>query len=240
MDAFRYAQFCPLARASEILGHRWVIPILRELLVGPQRFSDLRRRLPGLSSSMLADRLAGLEAQGVITRRVLDPPAASTVYELTADGRAVGPALTALTRWGLRFLSMPEPGDHVEPDWLLLAIEAFAAAGAVPERRFELRPRSGDREARLRVGGGAGGTRFLDLDDEAPVDATIEAPVVTTMLLMRGALPPEAAAARDDVRIEGDLAAVADLPSLFDFGDPQGGDPGTARPPSLPSKGTPT
>jgi DNA-binding HxlR family transcriptional regulator len=215
VDPFRYEQFCPLARATEILGHRWVMLILRELFVGPQRFSDLRRRLPGLSSSVLADRLAGLEEQGVVARQVLAPPAAATVYELTQDGRALEPALLALTRWGARFLNSPEPGDHVEPDWLGLAINAFARTGPTPGRRFELRPYSGDREAVLRVAGGPDGTSSIR--DDLPVDVSIQAPMIVLMGLMSGAIPPETVLAADDVQVEGNVETLSDLPALFEM-----------------------
>jgi DNA-binding HxlR family transcriptional regulator len=215
MDAFRYEQFCPLARATEILGHRWVMLILRELFVGPQRFSDLRRRLPGLSSSVLTDRLAGLEEQGVVARRELPPPAAASVYELTQDGRELEPALHALTRWGARFLGSPEPGDHVEPDWLGVAVDAFARTGPTPSHRFELRPYSGDRKAVLRVAGGPEGTHSID--DELPVDVSIQAPMIVMMGLMSGAISPEAALAADDVRVEGELETLSHLPDLFEM-----------------------
>jgi DNA-binding HxlR family transcriptional regulator len=215
MDAFRYEQFCPLARATEILGHRWVMLILRELFVGPQRFSDLRRRLPGLSSSVLTDRLVGLEEQGVVARRELPPPAAATVYQLTQDGRALEPALHALTRWGARFLGSPEPGDHVEPDWLGVAVDAFARTGPTPSHRFELRPYSGDRKAVLRVAGGPEGTHSID--DELPVDVSIQAPMIVMMGLMSGAISPEAALAADDVRVEGELETLSHLPDLFEM-----------------------
>jgi len=215
MDAFRYEQFCPLARATEILGHRWVMLILRELFVGPQRFSDLRRRLPGLSSSVLTDRLAGLEERGVVARRELPPPAAASVYELTQDGRELEPALHALTRWGARFLGSPEPGDHVEPDWLGVAVDAFARTGPTPSHRFELRPYSGDRKAVLRVAGGPEGTHSID--DELPVDVSIQAPMIVMMGLMSGAISPEAALAADDVRVEGELETLSHLPDLFEM-----------------------
>lgn len=215
MNPFRYEQFCPLARATEILGHRWVMLILRELFVGPQRFSDLRRRLPGLSSSVLADRLAGLEEQGVVGRRELAPPAAATVYELTRDGRALEPALLALTRWGARFLSSPAPGDHVEPDWLGLAIDAFARTGPTPARRFELRPYSGDREAVLRIAGGPDGTHSIR--DDLPVDASIQAPVMIVMGLMSGAIPPATVLTADGVQVEGNVETLSDLPGLFEM-----------------------
>jgi DNA-binding HxlR family transcriptional regulator len=213
VDSFRYEQFCPLARAAEILGHRWVIPILRELLVGPQRFSDFRRRLPGLSSSVLADRLAGLELKGVVSRRELDPPAASTIYELTANGQALEPALLELTRWGARFIAQSRPGDHVEPDWLNLAVTAFARSEATPARRFELRPYGENGESIIRVEGGSSGTHSID--DEEPVDARIRAPVVMMMGLMSGVVSIDAALASEEFEIEGDTEAASELPDLF-------------------------
>jgi DNA-binding HxlR family transcriptional regulator len=215
MDTFRYDQFCPLARATEILGHRWVMLILRELFVGPQRFSDLRRRLPRVSSSVLTDRLAGLEEQGIVDRRELGPPAPATVYELTPDGRAIEPVLLALTRWGARFLKLPMPGDHVEPDWLGLAVDAFARSGPTPPRRFELRPYADDREAVLRVAGGPSGTHSIQ--DDLPVDASIQAPVMVVMGLMSGVISPEAVLAADDVRVEGRSETLSDLPDLFEM-----------------------
>jgi DNA-binding HxlR family transcriptional regulator len=215
VDSFRYEQFCPLARATEILGHRWVMLILRELFVGPQRFSDLRRRLPGLSSSVLADRLTGLEGQGLVARRELEPPAAATVYELTDVGRALEPALLALTRWGARFLTSVEPGDHVEPDWLGMAVEAFSRSGPTPERRFELRPYRDDREAVIRIEGGQDGTHTVL--DELPVDACIRAPVMIVMGLMSGAIPSDVVLTTDGVEVEGDATTLSDLPGLFDM-----------------------
>ncbi len=215
MDLFRYDQFCPLARATEILGHRWVLLILRELFVGPQRFSDLRRRLPGLSSSVLTERLNGLEEQGIARRRALPPPAATTVYELTQDGRDLEPTLIALTRWGARFLLPPSAGDHVEPDWLGMAARAFARRGPSPTQRFELRPRNGEREAVIRVAGGRDGTH--PIDDDLPVDACIRAPVRVVMGLMSGVIPAAAALAAKDVQFEGDVEALSDLPKLFEM-----------------------
>jgi DNA-binding HxlR family transcriptional regulator len=228
MDPFRYDQFCPLARAAEILGHRWVLPILRELLIGPQRFSDLRRRLPGLSSSVLADRLGGLEAQGIVARRELGPPAPATVYELTPDGKALEPTLVELTRWGARFLGNSKPTDHVEPDWLGLAITAFARTDETPACRFELRPYHRDLgpnsdklpaalsvrpEAVFRVAGGPTGTHSID--DDLPVDVSIRAPIEIMMGLMSGEMPIAAAADSADVEIDGDVEVLSELSELF-------------------------
>ncbi len=215
MERFRYAQFCPLARAAEILGHRWVLPILRELLVGPQRFSDLKRRLHGVSTSVLADRLVALEASGVVARSELPPPASSSVYELTADGRALEPALLALTRWGVRFVLPPRPGDHVEPDWVTLAVRAFGRSAPTPPLRFELCIRGEDREAVLRFAGGPQGTHLLD--DDGPVDARLSAPPTVVLGLMSGLLASDAALASGSARLEGDASALAALPHLFEM-----------------------
>ena len=103
-----YGDACGIARALDVVGERWALLVVRELLLGPQRFSDLRRALPGASSNMLTDRLRELEGHGVVHRRRLPPPAASVVYELTASGRELEPILLALGGWGLRFPA-PDP-----------------------------------------------------------------------------------------------------------------------------------
>jgi DNA-binding HxlR family transcriptional regulator len=95
-----YGDACPIARALDVVGERWALLVVRELLLGGQRFSDLRRALPGASTNMLTDRLRELEAHGVIRRRMLPPPAASWVYELTQRGRGLEPALESLGAWG--------------------------------------------------------------------------------------------------------------------------------------------
>jgi DNA-binding HxlR family transcriptional regulator len=152
---FRYAQFCPLARAAEVVGNRWSLLVLRELMVGPQRFSDLKRRLAGVSTSVLSERLAALEAFEVITQAELPPPGAVRVYQLTPHGAAFRPILLDLARWGLHWLSAPSTGDHFEAGWLRLGLEAFAAPAPTPARRFALRVAGGDETAQIRFEGGA-------------------------------------------------------------------------------------
>ena len=92
MARFRYDQFCPLACAAEIVGERWTLLVLRELLLGSQRFSDLKRRLPGLSSSILAERLERLEERWIVERQSSAPPTPAALYALTPLGRAFEPA----------------------------------------------------------------------------------------------------------------------------------------------------
>src|SRR5687768_1790881 len=110
----RYAQFCALARASEMLGERWTLLIIRELMLGPQRFSDLKAGLDGVSTSVLTERLNHLGELGLLRRRYLDPPAASTVYELTEIGLGLKPAMFALIRWGGNFLFPPRKDDRFD------------------------------------------------------------------------------------------------------------------------------
>lgn len=228
MSEFRYAQFCPLARASEVVGNRWSLLVLRELMLGPQRFSDLKRRLAGVSTSVLSGRLAALEAYGVVAQAELPPPAAARVYQLTPHGEAFRPVLLELARWGLRWLRAPGKGDHFEPDWLRLSLQAFAAPGPTPARRFELCVVGEGSLTRIRFEGGPQGLRFVTGD--APADLTLEAGPEDLIGLLTGLLPADAARARG-VRIDGDASALADLPRLFRFESPSRAQPTTGASP---------
>jgi DNA-binding HxlR family transcriptional regulator len=104
-----YGDACGIARALDVVGERWALLVVRELLLGPQRFTDLRRALPGASSNLVADRLRELEGNGVVRRRNLAPPAASRVYELTEWGRELEPIVLALGTWGVRAPFPPAP-----------------------------------------------------------------------------------------------------------------------------------
>jgi DNA-binding HxlR family transcriptional regulator len=120
----RYDQYCPVCHALELVGERWALLIVRELLKGPKRYTDLLEGMPGVGTNILAARLRELEAGGIVAKRKLPPPAASTVYELTEYGRELEEPLYALARWGARSLGPPGKGDHLYPDW---GLNAFAA-----------------------------------------------------------------------------------------------------------------
>ena len=130
-----YNQYCPVAHALDLVGERWALLLVRELQHGPLRYSDLLERLEGCSTNVLAARLKDLEAGGVIERRKLPPPAASTVYELTEAGEALAPVLAALARWGLRTLGPPPEDLETPPGWLEKALRTTVAAYA-PEARI--------------------------------------------------------------------------------------------------------
>ncbi len=126
MPARSYAQFCGLARALDLVGERWALLVIRELLLGPRRFTDLLEGLPGIGTNVLTARLKELEAAGIVTRRVLPPPAASKVYELTEYGREIEPALVKLGLWGSKTLERPDP-THIffRPEWTAIAFRAI-------------------------------------------------------------------------------------------------------------------
>jgi DNA-binding HxlR family transcriptional regulator len=134
----RYEQYCPVAHALDLVGDRWALLVVRELMHGPSRYTDLVDRLPGIGTNILAGRLRDLERHGVVTRRTLPPPAASKVYELTDYGRELRPALRELALWGARSLGPPTDKDELFDGWLANAMDIVLAPVA-PAGRFEFR-----------------------------------------------------------------------------------------------------
>ncbi len=212
MGSFRYAQFCSLACATEIVGERWTLLILRELFLGPQRFSDLRRRMPGLSSSVLAERLGRLEERSVIVRRTIAPPTPAAIYELAPLGRELEGALAALARWGGHFMSTRRPDDHAEPDWVRLGLTCFARSEPTPPRTYAIRIPDRAGEVALRVEGGPAGTSVRQTQD--PGDVLIRAQPIPILELAAGA-DPGGAIRSGAIQAEGDLDALAAFSSLF-------------------------
>src|SRR4051812_31367769 len=123
--ARRFDEYCPVANALSIVGERWALLIVRELLGGPRRSTDLVAGLPGIGTNILATRLRELEAGGVVQRRKLPPPAASTVYELTEYGAGLEEVIHALGRWGARTLGLPRREDDLDHAWGLNAFPAL-------------------------------------------------------------------------------------------------------------------
>ena len=134
----RYEQYCPMAHALDLVGDRWALLVIRELMHGPKRYTDLVDHLPGIGTNILAARLRDLERNGVVTRRTLPPPAASKVYELTEYGRELRPAMHQLALWGARSLGPPTDQDELFEGWLSNAMDSVMAPLA-PSGRFEFR-----------------------------------------------------------------------------------------------------
>lgn len=123
--ARRFDQYCPVAHALGLVGERWAFLIVRELLHGPKRYTDLADGLPGIATNILAARLRDLEAAGIVRKRRLLPPAPATVYELTEYGAELDEVFYALARWGARSLGPPGPDDELYPEWGLNAFPAL-------------------------------------------------------------------------------------------------------------------
>lgn len=219
-DGFRYPQFCPVARAAEVVGERWTLLIVRELLLGPRRFSDLRRPLSGVSSSVLAGRLAALEERGVVARRRLAPPGAATVYELTPRGRGLLPVLIELGRWGLQLLDERRPDDHVEPAWLELGLRLIARSGPTPARRFRVAVPEGDGEFSVLVAGGENGVA-VTRDASAECDVSLRADPFVVLGMAGGGIDPDQAIRSGALRAAGNVEALADFPALFEMPTPE-------------------
>ncbi|WP_089244700.1 winged helix-turn-helix transcriptional regulator [Rhodococcoides kyotonense] len=124
-----YQQYCAIGRALDVVGDRWNLLVVRELCGGPRRYSDLFADLPGISTDVLAARLRDLEADGVIGRRQIGPPANVSVYVLTEEGEGLRPTLKALSEWGSARLGERGDKDAVRAHWM-----AFPIGGAIAER----------------------------------------------------------------------------------------------------------
>ncbi|MFF1692669.1 winged helix-turn-helix transcriptional regulator [Streptomyces sp. NPDC058257] len=158
-----YDQYCAAARALDTVGDRWTLLIVRELLVGPRRYTDLHADLPGVSTDVLASRLKDMEREALATRRRLPPPSAAYVYELTERGRELLPVLQALAAWGAPALQERAPTDAVRAHWFALPLlRGLAGLGA--EGVVEVRLDEGEFHVRL------GGAVESYGDGPAPVE----------------------------------------------------------------------
>ncbi|GHH33347.1 winged helix-turn-helix transcriptional regulator [Lentzea cavernae] len=119
-----FGQYCGLARALELVGERWALLIVRNLIVRPRRYTELQTSLAGIPTNVLATRLKELEQAGIVERQVAPAPARGVVYTLTEVGRSLEPALLSLARWGATQLGEPQRGDVVTPEGLVLNLRA--------------------------------------------------------------------------------------------------------------------
>ena len=215
MTGTRYSQFCALARAAEVLSERWTLLIVRELLLGPKRFSDLGERLHGISPTLLTARLNSLIETGIVNRAVLSHNA--QVYELTEIGRGLQPAIRELIRWGGHFLFPMRADDVFEPDWVLLGLDAILRRAPTPARKIVLRVRHKTKSATFLVTGGPGGASIAKGDDPGAV--TIEARFDTLLRIISTGLSLDEAVSSGLASVEGSVQVARALPELFDLSD---------------------
>lgn len=187
-----YHQFCGLARALDVVGDRWNLLIVRELLVADRRHAELRAALPGVPSNLLADRLRDLVAAGVVARSQ-EPGRKAVRYALTERGRALREPVLGLVRWGAPLLAAgPRPGDAVRPQWLGLAVEALLASRTSPRPEVVVLRGEG---VEVVLATGPEGTRVVAAPPTEPA-AVAEGPVALLLGVASGAVPLAAAQAR--------------------------------------------
>ncbi len=206
-----YGQYCGFARALEVVGERWALLIVRDLLVGPKRFTDLLRGLPGIPSNVLTARLAELEAAGVVARRALARPAKGVVYELTAYGQELETVVDGLGRWGAKALGDPRPDETITVDSLVTAMRTTFHPDAARGFRAGYELRVGEIVLHARVDDG----RVEAAEGPLPrADLVIEAgPVIRA--LMAGELSPADAIATGSVVVTGKAELLTRFAEIF-------------------------
>jgi DNA-binding HxlR family transcriptional regulator/putative sterol carrier protein len=209
-----YDQYCGLAHALDLVGERWTLLIVRELLMGPKRYTDLRAGLPGIASNLLAERLAQLEATGLVRRQRVAPPVPATLYHLTERGRALDTAIVELGRWGGLALGAPEPGRDFRASSFALGMRATfrprMAAALDAEYEFHIGEETfsfhvGDGEARARQGTATEPRLVLEADAE------------TFLALLSGQLTSARALAGGGARLVGPRRELDRVLRIFRF-----------------------
>ncbi|MFF1923992.1 winged helix-turn-helix transcriptional regulator [Streptomyces sp. NPDC058221] len=206
-----YDQFCAGARALDAVGDRWTLLIVRELLAGPRRYTDLHADLPGVSTDVLASRLRDMEQGGLATRRRLPPPAAASVYELTERGHGLLPVLVALAEWGAPALTERRPTDAVRAHWFALPLLRALDGPGGPVCGGVLDVRLEEGEFHVRTGERVAGSAVYGDGPADCADARIALEAELCLALGRG--EPTFAQAVKDGRIEvsGEGALAAEL-----------------------------
>jgi DNA-binding HxlR family transcriptional regulator len=198
---------CGIAHASELLGRRWALLVVRELLLGVKRFTDLRTGVPGISPNVLGQRLRELEKSGIVRRRRLPPPAATGVYELTEWGRELEPAVLALGRWASGSPSFPSDAE-MGPDSLLLALKTTFDREKAEDLEATYQLELGEIPFRIEVSDGSFEARRGEAEQpEATIRGHTDA---VTAIVFRGRALSDALEA-DEIQVEGSRDAVRDL-----------------------------
>jgi len=210
-DRRTYGDPCGIARALDVVGERWAVLVVRELVLGPKRFTDLRKALPGSSPDVLTERLRDLEQAGVVVRRTLPPPAGSRVYELTEWGRELEPVVVALGRWGSR-APFPSGAGPLGIDAFVLALKTLFDPTAAGGFKAGCELRLGEHRFLARVSG-----RRLEIKrggGEHP-DAVIETDTSSLSAVLWHRRHLGEALRAGDIEIEGSRTAVERFLQLF-------------------------
>lgn len=199
-----YDQYCGLAHALDVVGERWTLLIVRELMTGPKRYSDLAAALDGIGTSLLAARLKQLESDGLVARDRLVPPAASVVYQLTPAGDSLGDAIIPLALWGARNVVPESPGeDRIKAEWMLLAFTKLVDRQALVGLDAVYDIHVGETSAQLIVS--EGDATIRPAGTHRPADAKVTINSETLMAIVAGRITLDEALGSGAIAIDGDL-----------------------------------
>ncbi|MFD7006811.1 winged helix-turn-helix transcriptional regulator [Rhodococcus jostii] len=211
MARHAYGQYCGLAHALDIVGQRWALLIVRDLLVGPRRYTDLKQGLPGIPSNILSARLKELEDADVIARRALPRPSNAVVYELTDYGNALEDAVKSLGRWGARTLGEPDPDDAVTVDSMVMTLRSTFHPDVARDVTLTYELRLGPIVLSARIDRGE--LEVVEGAADRP-DLVIETGPAVKALMARE-ITPEDAIALGSVSVTGDPALLATFADIF-------------------------
>ena len=212
-----YGDGCAVAQALDLVGERWGLLVVRELLLGPKRYTDLRRALPNGSPNVLSQRLVDLERVGVVRRRKLPPPAGVRVYELTEWGRGLDETVMSLGRWAARSPTPPPAAPIRSADSIILALRARFDSAAAHGLRAGYDLRLGEDRFRVEI---ADERLEVARGEPARADATISTDPDTIAAVLWGGQSPADARRGGTMTIEGDEAAVERFVRLFPMPEP--------------------
>jgi DNA-binding HxlR family transcriptional regulator len=182
-----YGEYCPLAKALDVVGDRWSLLIIRELLIrGPSRYTDVRNGLPGIASNLLAARLRELEKVGVIRREAAPPPIATTLFHLTQRGEELRPVVLQFARWGVPLLATAPDGDSFRGHWLALPVQVANLTDHAPDRPpITIEVRVGEEWALIETAQGEVRTRQGPAENP---DAVLNGPLPLIIAVLAGRL----------------------------------------------------
>lgn len=204
-----YGQWCGLAKALDVLGDRWTLLIVRELMIrsNGSRYTDLRSGLPGIASNLLSERLRELESSGIVAREEAPAPIATTLYRLTERGHALRPVLRELGRWGAPLLAHAPNNDEVRAHWIALPAEIYLADRTPDEPPVTLEVHSDGESVTLTIGGGEV-RATLGTNTKPDAEISGSAREVARVLLSGG---PLSAAGKKRLRFRGDADVLKRL-----------------------------
>lgn len=208
-----YKQYCATARTLDVVGERWTLLLVRDLLTGPKRFGDLQKSLRGMGTGLLAARMKHLEREGLVEKITLPPPARTPAYALTEAGRELGPAVLALARWGTKWaMGERRDGETFHAGWAVLAMEAYFDAEAAAGVRAVYEFRAGDEVFHVRL---ADGTVEAAHGPAQLPDATLDMTDDVLVGLAEGRLSLAEAVRDKKITASGDRDALRRLRTLF-------------------------